>query len=275
MGAGMAKRGGERGGGAPAGLARRRRAVVLPVLAAVAVLGYLCAGFVFSRGLSARGPREVGATPASVGLEAFSEVSFRSEDAVPLKAWWVPAGDGANGRAAILVHGWHGSRSESQLLATAKIYHQAGYAVLLPSLRAHGGSGGERVSMAEEEPRDVRGAISWLKERDYGPDQIVLHGWSMGAATVLRAAPGTGVVGVVEESGFADLRVFAGPLAPSTALFAEPFFGFDLAVVRPGEQAAALREEGAPLFVIHSTTDLATPYWHAWIFKRAYPEAEL
>jgi fermentation-respiration switch protein FrsA (DUF1100 family) len=43
--------------------------------------------------------------------------------------------------------------------------------------------------------------------------------------------------------------------------------------VRPSEDAAHLREEGVPLFVIHSTDDEVVPLEHANLFRRAYPDA--
>lgn len=43
--------------------------------------------------------------------------------------------------------------------------------------------------------------------------------------------------------------------------------------MRPSEDAALLREEGVPLFVIHSTDDNVVPLEHAKLFKRAYPDA--
>ena len=72
-------------------------------------------------------------------------------------------------------------------------------------LRGHGKSEGERVTLGYKEVRDVRGALSWLEERGYEPEDVVLHGWSMGGAAVLQAAPGTGVAAVLEESAYADL----------------------------------------------------------------------
>src|SRR5688572_31859634 len=72
-------------------------------------------------------------------------------------------------------------------------------------LRAQGGSEGERVTIGYKEVRDLRGALLWLNERGFAPGEVVLHGFSLGGATVLRAAPKSGVAAVVEESAYADL----------------------------------------------------------------------
>ena len=48
---------------------------------------------------------------------------------------------------------------------------------------------------------------------------MVLHGWSMGGAPVLRSAPRMGVAAVVEESGNADLPLLLrGRLPQSSGL---------------------------------------------------------
>src|SRR3712207_9094850 len=85
--------------------------------------------------------------------------------------------------------------SDLHVIETALVYHQAGFNVLMLDLRAHGGSEGERVTLGYREVRDVRGALSWLGERGYDPENVVLHGWSMGGAAVVRTAPGTGGAG--------------------------------------------------------------------------------
>ena len=56
-------------------------------------------------------------------------------------------------------------------------------------LRGHGESEGEPTTLGYQEVRDVRDALSWLEEQGFEPVEVVLHGWSMGGATVLRAAP--------------------------------------------------------------------------------------
>jgi len=79
--------------------------------------------------------------------------------------------------------------------------------VLLFDLRGHGESEGERTTLGYREVRDVRGALSWLEERGFEPNEVVLHWWSTGGAAVLRSTPGTGVVAVVVESGYVDLSL--------------------------------------------------------------------
>ena len=248
---------------------------------AVLVVAYFGVGLFVASRLTAPSPAQMEATPAAVGLD-FRDVRLQSTDGLNLAAWWVPE-EGAS-RAAILVHGFGGNKSNEQVLATARIYNRAGYSVLMIDLRAHGRSEGSRRTLAYREVRDVRGTLDWLQKRGIDPEQTILHGWSMGGATVVRAAPDTGVDAVIEEAGYADLPLLLGDALPEnsglpaffnpgTMLMAKVFLDFDPWAVVPVRDASLLREEGTPLFVIHSTTDGTVPFRHARLFKDAYPEA--
>ena len=250
-------------------------AVVLTVLA----LAYLGVGLFVAARLSAPDREPLEATPADL---EYKEVGFDSTDGVPLRAWWVP-GDGV--RAAVLVHGWGGNRSDRYVLETAPVYAERGYGVLMLDLRGHGESGGDRRTSGYKEIQDVRGALAWLEGEGYEPGEVVLHGWSMGGATVVRSAPGTGVAAVVEEAGYADLPLLLREELPERSslprlfnpgilLAAKLFLGFDPWAVRPREEAAQLGKEGVPLLVIHSSSDEVVPFEHARLFTEADPAAE-
>jgi fermentation-respiration switch protein FrsA (DUF1100 family) len=245
--------------------------------------GYLCAGLYVVLRMTSPRRRTPEVSPASVGL-AYEEVELRSTDGVRLSAWWVPA-EGAS-RAAVLVPGWGGNKSEEHVLRTVPVYHRAGYDVLLIDPRAQGESEGARRTLGYRETRDVLGALAWLGKRGYEASRIVLHGWSMGGTTAVRAAPGTGVAAVVEEAGYADLPLllgdkipevirFGGLLKPAVLLAGRLFPDFDAWSVRPVNEAARLFEEGVPLFVIHSTGDEMVSHEHAAMFAAAHPEARV
>ena len=260
------------------------RATRWAVLALVVLTGgYLGIGLFIAARFSAPNRQPAERTPASAGL-AYREASFESTDGVPLAAWWVPPMDGGSSRAAVLVHGWEGDKSDRHVIETAPIYARAGYGVLLLDLRGNGASGGERRTLGYKETHDVHGALAWLEREGFQPEGVVLHGWSMGAATVVRSAPGSGVAAVVEEAGYADLPLILQKQLPEASglprlfnpgifLMTKLFLGFDPWAVQPSEDAARLREEGVPLFVIHSTHDEVVPFEHAELFERAYPEA--
>jgi pimeloyl-ACP methyl ester carboxylesterase len=253
------------------------------VLLAALSLGYVGVGLLIVYLMTGPTRRSPWATPASVGLE-YEEVEVLSTDGIRLRSWWIPAED--PNKAAVLVPGWGGYKFEEHLLQTLPVYHEAGYSLLLLDLRAQGESDGKRRTLGYREARDVRGALAWLRRRGYALDQVVLHGWSMGGATVLRAAPGTGVAAVVEEAAYGDLPLLlrgkipefvplGGMLEPAILLVGKLFPDFDYQEVVPKREAAMLSAEGVPLFIIHSTDDEIVPYEQARLLAASHQGASV
>ena len=252
--------------------------LLAPTLVALGYLG-ICL-FVAAR-LSAPSRRPQVLSRADFGLE-YRKVSIRSTDGLELAGWWVPGSHPS--RAVVLVSGLEGEKSDEHVLKSAPIYAGAGYGVLMIDLRAQGDSEGERITMGYEEVRDVRGAIYWLEQRGFAPSDVVLHGFSMGGATVLRAAPGSRVAAVVEEGSYASLPLILRQRLPEVsglpALFTpgmfimgKLFLGIDPWAVQPEEDAQRLCEEGVRLLIIHSKDDEEVPFEHGERIKKACPEA--
>jgi uncharacterized protein len=250
---------------------------------AILVIGYLGVGLVVAAQLSAPSHHPQELTPTDVGLN-YREVSVHSTDGLELAGWWVPGN--APSRAVVLVSGIEGDKSDRHVVKTASVYAGVGYSVLMIDLRAQGRSEGERVTMGYKEVGDVRGALLWLNERGFAPGEVVLHGFSLGGATVLRAAPQSGVASVVEESAYADLplilrqqlpKVSGLPslFTPAIFLMGKLFLGIDPWAVRPEEDARRLCEKGIPLLIIHSTHDETVSFEHARRIHTACPEATL
>ena len=257
--------------------------ITLWILLALVILAivYLGVGLLVATLLSTPNCQVDNQTPTDVGLE-YRKVDLKSTEGLDLVGWWVPDHD--TSRAVVLVPGLNGGKSDKQILYTASVYARADYSVLMVGLRGQGESEGERVTMGYKEVRDVQGALLWLEKRDFSPAEVVLHGFSMGGATVLRAAPDTGVAAVVEESAYADLPLIlrqrlpeASGLPsffnPSVMLAAKLFLGLDAWAVRPAEDARKLCEQTIPLLIIHSRSDEVVPFEHAQRIKAACPEA--
>ena len=253
------------------------------LLLAILVIGYLGVGLVVAARLSAPSHHPQELTPTDVGLD-YRQVSIQSTDGLELAGWWVSGH--YSSRAVVLVSGIEGEKSDRHVLQTSSVYAGAGYGVLMIDLRAQGRSEGERVTMGYKEVRDVRGALLWLNERGFASGEVVLHGFSLGEATVLRAAPQSGVAAVVEESAYSDLPlILRQPLpkvsslpsffTPGIFLMGELFLGIDPWAVRPEEDARRLCQDGIPLLIIHSTDDKTTPFEHAKRIKAACPDASL
>jgi fermentation-respiration switch protein FrsA (DUF1100 family) len=250
---------------------------------AILVIGYLGVGLVVAAQLSAPSHHPQELTPTDVELN-YRQVSIHSTDGLELAGWWVPGNDPS--QAVVLVSGIEGDKSDRHVLKSASVYAGAGYGVLMTDLRAQGRSEGERVTMGHKEVRDVRGALLWLKEGGFTPGEVVLHGFSLGGATVLRAAPKSGVAAVVEESAYSDLPLILRQQLPEVSglpsfftpgifVMGKLFLGIDPWAVRPEEDAQRLCERRIPLLIIHSTDDETTPFEHARRIKAACPEATL
>ena len=86
---------------------------------------------------------------------------------------------------AIVVHGYGGS---GKLMSDkSKYFYDMGYNVLIPDLRGHGKSEGDYIGMGWKDRLDI---ISWINfiTKENPNAEIVLHGTSMGAATVLMTS---------------------------------------------------------------------------------------
>lgn len=110
--------------------------------------------------------------------------------------------DNPGRRWAILVHGY--GRDQRYTGDYAEVYLEHGYQVLTPDLCASGKSEGQYITMGVKEGEEIAIWANRIKAQ-YPDAQIVLHGVSMGAATVLMAAARddiTGIAAVIEDCGY-------------------------------------------------------------------------
>ena len=179
----------------------RRPATVCLALAAV----FLLMSVVGAR-LVVAGSRGPFAVPASAISDHHATVAFPSRvDRLQLSGWLFRA-DHRTGRSIILVHGWQGDREDVDFVALARQLLPRGYDVLMFDLRGSGLSMGSNETLAHHEPRDLLGAYDFMVSMGYAPGQMTVLGNSMGAATVIEAAPELSKVGaLVADSAFTDL----------------------------------------------------------------------
>ena len=118
--------------------------------------------------------------------EGFQEITVRAVDGLRLWAAVVPGREGCR-RWAVCMHGYHDTYES--MGAIAKHYRELGWNVLLPDQRGHGRSEGGYVGWGYDERLDVLSWVNWIARKD--PEaEILLHGVSMGGATVLMATGG-------------------------------------------------------------------------------------
>lgn len=136
-----------------------------------------------------------------------------SEDRIQLHAHYFPQANN-NHRYMILQHGFHGYVKE--LSYEAKHFYEAGYTLLMPSMRAHGLSGGAIITMGLLEHKDTCQWIDYLMRMD-PKAEITIYGVSMGAATTLMALAqpnGKHVKAAISDCAFSSaIDVFDGVLA--------------------------------------------------------------
>lgn len=179
---------------------------------------------------------------------------------------------GAAGRTALLVHGY--ADSHIGMLPLAKMYADMGFNIMLPDLHAHGLSEGDDIQMGWKEKEDV---IRWIEVADTlfadsaRRPRIVLHGVSMGAATVMNVAGGRfpgSVRCFVEDCGYTSVwDEFAHQLdeqfglPPFPVLYAASAlckmrYGWSFGEASP---VRSLAGKELPMFYIHGSSDDYVP----------------
>lgn len=171
-------------------------------------------------------------------------------------------------RWVVLVHGY--GLEQSYTWEIAEQYLQHGYHVLTPDMRASGGSEGQYMTMGVRESRDVGDWIKAIRLEDPGA-KIVLHGISMGAATVMLTAAhyADGVSAVIEDSGYSSLHdllkseikdlsgVVQRSILTMVDFFCQQRAGFSLKEASPIFAVADIR---LPILFIHSDSDKIISY---------------
>lgn len=200
----------------------------------------------------------------------FEDLEMKSHDGLLLHAYYLAAPRPTT-KTALLAHGYNGS-AKNDMGAFAKLYHEVlGYNVLMPDDRGHGASAGKAIGFGWLDRLDYLKWLYYLLQRVGTDAQIVLHGVSMGGATVLmvsgEALPEQ-VKCIVSDCAYTSVkdilsyqarRLYKLPPFPLVALVslvckirAGYFFG----------EASALRQvkkTSQPILFIHGAEDTFVP----------------
>ena len=190
-------------------------------------------------------------------------VQVDSSDGLKLRGEAVIS-DPASHLWVIAVHGYR--MSHSSMSALASYYGLKGWNALLPDLRGCGDSEGDYIGMGWPDRRDMLQWIDWIIRRD-SEATIVLHGISMGGATVMMTAgedlPGQ-VKAVVEDCGYTSVwDIFTDELDYLFHLPAFPLLNIasGLSSLRAGysfSEASSLNQIAkaqVPVLFIHGSED--------------------
>jgi uncharacterized protein len=154
----------------------RTAAIVGGLAASLFVLGPIGMGIVSVH--KWRDP--IGAPPSA----AYADVHFKASDGLELAGWYRPS---ENGATVLVVHGGGGDREGS--LAHAQLLARHGYGVLVYDSRGRGESEGSPNDYGGDWPKDIAGAIAFLKGRsEVDPERIGALGLSTGADALIDAA---------------------------------------------------------------------------------------
>lgn len=213
---------------------------------------------------------------------ALKETDLISNDSVKLHAYYIEAAHPTS-KTAVIVHGH--TDNAIRMMHIGYLYsHVMGFNVLLPDLRFHGKSGGESIGMGWNDRHDV---ARWVNAADsifYLTDKMVIHGISMGAATVMMLSGDTlnpHVKCLVEDCGYTtvweqfshvlkqDFKLPEAPLLPLAEKIARHRFGWGF---REASAITQVEQCSLPMLFIHGDADKYVPTEMVYRLYAAKPE---
>lgn len=172
------------------------------------------------------------------------DVWLRSAGGVKLHAWWA-ALPGAR-LTTLFLHGNAGNLTHRAYRIAE--WKAAGSAVLLVDYRGYGRSEGRPSEKGLY--ADAGAAYDWLIASGWRPEQIVVHGESLGTAAAVDLASRRRCAGVVLEAPFTSGSDMADRVLPVLGRL----------VFRAFDSRAKIGRVAAPLLVIHGSRDGVAPF---------------
>lgn len=203
--------------------------------------------------------------------QPYEEVNIISDDNLKLKGYYLKANTPTS-KTAILAHGY--SSQGTFMSSYAKLYYENfGYNVLLPDSRGHGKSEGAYIGFGWTDRKDYLKWINFIINKDGQDSQIVIHGVSMGGATVLMTSGEdlpTNVKALVSDCAYTSVkdelkyqlkRMYNLPPFPilnSTSVLTKIRAGYFF-----GEASALnqVKKSNTPILFIHGDADRFVPLY--------------
>lgn len=201
--------------------------------------------------------------------QAFETLNISSFDGIPLQAYYLGAEKTTN-QTVIFAHGYLGRAFDMGLFGQY-YYEELGFNILTPDLRGHGESGGDYIGFGWHDRMDLLDWIDLVISRN-GPDsEIILHGLSMGAASVLMASGEVlpkQVKGIVADSPYTSVydlfayqmkRMYAlpdQPVLPVTSFITKQKANYSFKEASALEQ---VKKASVPILYIHGEGDTFVP----------------
>ncbi len=191
-----------------------------------------------------------------------------SEDGLKLHATWFPQQN--QKKVVICFHGYT-SKGMSDYIGLSDYYFKKGYSMLLVDERAHGESEGKYIGFGCLDRLDALKWIEWVIENCGEEVQILLHGTSMGGATVLMTSGlklPKQVKGIISDCAFTSpkevfthvlkkmIHLPAFPMMPLSDLFNRKLAGYGLDECNAAEE---VKKAECPILMIHGSGDTFVP----------------
>lgn len=201
--------------------------------------------------------------------QSFEEFEMINDKKQRLRGYLLPAEKPSN----VYVFGSHGYRSsgKGEFCLMTKFYHDRGYNVFLVDHQASGESDGKYIGFGYHECPDCLKWLEFLNERFGNDIQIILHGVSMGCATVTMMS-GSGklpenVKFVVADCGYTSaydefnsnvgkFKPIAAPFMSMANVINKKLSGYDFKDASPIE---SVKNVSVPMLFIHGGMDTFVP----------------
>ena len=212
------------------------------------------------------------------------DLELTTPDGLKLKAWYAPA-EKETKRFAICIHG-HNCNGPDECSHLFPFYRNTlGYNYLLPDLRGHGRSEGNKIGFSALDYKDINLWIDYLVAR-FGEDiEIILHGISMGAATAMMVnnhSPRKQVKLIIEDCGFTNAyeqvgikvkTIMKGHNAPHVVMminfFCKVFSKYDLK--KDADPLGTMKNAVNPVLFVHGEDDDLVPFYMCGKLYEACP----
>ena len=198
----------------------------------------------------------------------YSNINIKSFDNLNLNGYKI-LNNTSNNNWVITVHGY--TSKGIDMSSYAKRFYDMGYNILIPDLRSHGKSEGTSIGMGWIDRLDILKWIDFLL-KEHKDAKIILHGVSMGAATVSMVSGEnlpSNIKAIIADCGYTSvIEQFSHKLKDMYKLNDFPIMNACsfIAKLRAGyslKQASSLKQVSkskTPILFIHGDKDDFVPY---------------
>lgn len=198
---------------------------------------------------------------AALRAEKCERYSIISDRGIRLEGFYYPCLEHPSGRIAFIIHGYRSDHGKAAGMYY-EYYRKKGFDLFCCDHGAAGESGGQLIGYDVYESEDCLKWLEFLQER-FGSDiQVLLHGFSMGGATVLKMSDRCPpcVKFIVSDSGYSSLKELVnkrvGRLLYPMELLNKLIAGYAL---RDTDVRENLLRTTIPILFVHGTEDKTIP----------------